>query len=261
MFSTQFYNQTIKNTIVVFGNLFSNLRISRKNSAGVEIQQVAVPIAYSSKEKWMARINQNPDLNKSTMMTLPRMAFDMTTLRYDPERKLNSTNQFSNIVAGDTNRLNSLYAPVPYILSFELNVISKSNDDILQIIEQILPFFTPSFNVTVNSIPEMGILQDVPVTLHNVTSSDNYDADWSEERRIMYTLEFTAKINLYGPIKKQSIIKHVTTNIINDIDTSAPISEIYTAEVNPLEATKDEYYTIDEMWQELEGNVTPVTPL
>jgi len=107
----------------------------------------------------------------------------------------------------------------------------------------------------------MGILQDVPVTLHNVTSSDNYDADWSEERRIMYTLEFTAKINLYGPIKKQSIIKHVTTNIINDIDTSAPISEIYTAEVNPLEATKDEYYTIDEMWQELEGNVTPVTPL
>jgi len=250
MFTTKFYNQTIKNTIVAFGNLFSNLRISRKDGTGTDIQEISVPISYAAREKWLARINQNPDLNKSTMMTLPRMAFDMTGLKYDADRKLNSANQFSNIVAGDPSKLKSLYAPVPYLLEFELYIIAKSNDDMLNIVEQILPFFTPSYNVTVNAIPGMGILQDVPFTLHGVATSDNYDADWSDERRIIYTLDFTAKINLYGPMTKQGVIKTVSVDVTSDSNISS-IEENYTASVSPIEATQEDSYTIEEIWTRL----------
>lgn len=249
MFNTKFYNQTIRNTIIEFGNLFSNIEIIRKDATSTEVQRVDVPISYSAKEKWLSRILQNPELNRSTMITLPRMAFDMTGLRYDAERKLNNMNQFSDIVSGDPTKLQALYSPVPYTLSFELNILAKSNDDILQIVEQILPFFTPAYNVTVVSIPEMGILQDIPIILHEVTTSDNYDADWETERRIIYTLEFTAKINLYGPIKKVSQIKKVDVDI--SIYAGMPAEGHYHAAVNPLTANKDEPYTIDELWTKL----------
>lgn len=249
MYNTTFSHNTIRNTTIAFGALFNGLKISRKDSNDTQIQLIDIPLAYSARERWVTKLTGNPDLLRSTSMTLPRMAFELVGMGYDPSRKLNSTNKFTNIVAGNPSVLNTSYAPVPYNLQYELYTVAKTIEDSLQMLEQILPYFSPAYNVSVNTMPELGIIQDIPIVLNEVRSNDNYEANWNEERLIMNTLTFTAKIALFGPVSTGSVIKVATANCYTNLVGIPGIS--YEASVNPLTANKTDIYTIDEIWTDL----------
>ena len=251
MFNSTFSHNTIRNTTIAFGALFNGLKIRRHSSNGNILAELDIPLAYSAREKWVAKLTGNPDLLRSTSITLPRMAFELVGMQYDSSRKLNSTNKFTNIVAGDTNTLHSAFSPVPYNLQFELYTVSKTIEDSLQMLEQILPYFSPSYNVSINTMPELGIIQDIPIILNEVHSNDNYEANWNEERLITNTLTFTAKINLFGPVSGIGVIKTSTVNCYTNLQGEPSACEQYVASVNPSTANKDGIYVIDEVWNDI----------
>lgn len=255
MFNTHFSNSTIRNCTIAFGALFNGLKIDRKDANNDVIQTIDIPLAYSARDRWVTRLSGDPDLQRSTSITLPRMAFELIDLRYDPERKLNSMNRFTNIVAGNPSALYAAYSPVPYNLIFELYTAAKTIEDSLQMLEQILPYFTPAYNISVNTMPQLGIVQDTPVVLNGITHNDNYEADWKEERLIMNTLTFTVKTNLFGPVTDPAVIKKVTVNNYTNIQGISSMNEKYYAEVNPLTANKTDTYTITESWTQIFSDV------
>jgi hypothetical protein len=251
MFNTTFGHSTIRNCTIGFGALFNGLKINRYSSNGTVTAQLDIPLAYSAQEKWAAKLKGNPDLQRSTSITLPRMAFQLVKPQYDPERKLNSNNKFTNIVAGNPSKLYQAYSPVPYNLFFELYLASKTIEDGLQMLEQILPYFTPAYNISINTLPELGIVQDTPVILTDVHSDDNYISDWQEERIVMHTLAFTLKTNLFGPVTDATVIKKVTVNNYTNLQGIPSLNDKYHVEVNPLTANKTDTYTLTESWTEI----------
>lgn len=251
MFNTTFSHNTIRKTTVAFGALFTGLKIRRNSDSGVVLAELDIPLAYSAREKWVTKLTGNPDLLRSTSITLPRMAFELVGMAYDPTRKLNSTNKFSNIVAGNPSTLNTSYAPVPYNLQYELYTVAKTIEDSLQMLEQILPYFSPLYNVSINTMPELGIIQDTAIILNEVRSNDNYEATWNEERLIMNTLVFTAKIALFGPVTVSGSIKQTDINVYTNILGIPSVGRKYHCEVDPLTANKTDVYTIDELWDSI----------
>ena len=171
-----------------------------------------VPLAYGPIQKFLARIDQAPDLKNAQTLTLPRLSFEFTGLNYDPSRKVTQTQTFLTAPTSDKVRAKKVYMPVPYDMTFELNLIAKLNDDALQIVEQILPYFQPSYNLTVNMLSTIGEKRDVPIVLDSVTFTDDYEGDFSERRALIYTLTFTAKTYLFGPVPESSsgLIKKAT---------------------------------------------------
>ena len=222
MFGHQYYNQVIRRYVVMFGTLFNDIIVQRFNKAGQRIQALKVPIAYGPKEKFLARVEQNPDLQKKSSVSLPRMGFEMTGMSYMPERKLSSTQRRVNTVGttGSNNSIKTVYTPVPYDFNFSLSVFVKNADDGVQILEQILPFFTPEWTTTLKIIPEMNIKHDVPTVLQSVTTEDAYDGDFETRRSLIYNLDFLVKGYIYGPIKKSGIIKRTMVDFINSANTS-----------------------------------------
>lgn len=250
MFNTTFNHGTIRKTVVAFGNLFNGLKIQRFNPNGSVLQEIDVPLAYSAREKWVTRISGNPDLLKSTSITLPRMAFEVLSYKYDPTRKLNSNNKVIN--CGTGNRGTSVFAPVPYNIEFGLYLASKTIEDSLAMLEQILPYFSPHYNLTVNTITELNLSEDIPIVLNGTNSDDNYLSEWIEERLLINTLNFTAKVNLFGPIATgQSVIKEVDVNFLTNAVGNTSSGENYNAIVNPRTAAKNEPHTIDETWSSI----------
>jgi hypothetical protein len=170
-----FYPGVIRKVVVSFGRLFSNVYIERRKDDSVKgevIQTLQVPIAYSPKEKWLVRTEQDPSLERHTHVTMPRMAFEITGYRYDSTRKVS---KMQKIVCNDGTNTKSLFAPLPYTLDIQLYILTKSQEDALQIIEQILPNFGPEYTLSINAIPEMNIIQDVPITLQGVAFEDDYE--------------------------------------------------------------------------------------
>lgn len=213
---TPFYHAVIRKSIVAFGSLFSNIRIERKDngsSEGNTIQTIAVPVAYAPKEKWIVRIDQDPDLNNHVYTLLPVMSFEMTGMSYDTTRKLNRMNQVSCYQDG---AMASTRAPIPYNIDITMYVISKTQEDCLQIIEQILPYFNPEYNLSVKVVPETNTILDIPVILNSVAIQDDYEGDFQTRRFVTYTLNFTMKVNLFGPVSGQGVIEDV---IVNTTDT------------------------------------------
>lgn len=249
MFNSTFSHSTIRNCTIAFGALFTGLKIRRNSEAGVVLAELDVPLAYSAREKWVSRLTGNPDLKRSTSMTLPRMAFQLIGIEYDPARKLNSMNKFTNIVAGDTSSLHTSFAPVPYNLNFELYTAAKTIEDSLQILEQILPYFKPSYNVSINTMPSLGIIQDTPIVLHNIQMDDNYLADFKEERLVTNTLQFVIKTNLFGPVTTSAVIKNADVNMYTNLQGIPSLNDHFNCHVNPLTANKDQAHTIDESWE------------
>jgi hypothetical protein len=213
MFEVPFYNGLIKKTIIGFGTLFSNIQIIRADSTGATAQLVKVPLAYAPKEKWHVRVDQDPELTNEVYTTLPRMGFEITGYNYDPQRMVNRNNIIKCFANDGT--LTSTYAPVPYNLDIQLYTQTKGTEDGLAILEQILPLFAPEYNLNLNAIPEMNIKQDVPIILNGVTVQDDYEGDFQTRRFVTHTYNFTAKINLYGPVKTGKII----TDVQADVDT------------------------------------------
>jgi len=232
-----FYNEILRRTIISFGTLFNNITI--KQDGGV----VKVPLAYGPTQKFLARIEQSPDLNKPFAITLPRMSFEFTGLTYDSSRKVTTTQQFSVKDPDSDTTSKKAYMPVPYNMQFELAIMCKLNDDALQITEQILPYFQPSYNLTVNLVSALNEKRDIPVILENVTMQDDYEGDYESRRVLLYTLRFTAKTYLFGPTSDATadIIKKSTINYLTGTDTSNTRREL-TYSVTP-KALKD--YTDD----------------
>jgi len=209
-----FYHGLIRKCIVGFGTLFSDIYIDRKSGdsvTGTTLQRLQIPLAYAPKEKWIVRLDSDPNLENHTYVTLPRMSFEITGYSYDAARK---TNRMQKIICGDgTSSLTYMYSPVPYNIDISLYVLTKTQEDAMQIIEQILPTFTPEYTLTINAVPDMNVKQDVPVILNSITVQDDYDGDFQTRRFVTHTLTFTLKTNLYGAIQSQGSIEQVTTNI------------------------------------------------
>jgi hypothetical protein len=222
-----FYHGTLKKTIVAFGRLFSDIYIDRKQGDtvnGETIQRLQVPLTYAPKEKWLVRIEQDPTLENRTQISLPRMSFEITSYGYDATRK---TNRMQKITYGTGTDESWVYTPVPYNIEMSLYVISKNQEDGLQIIEQILPTFTPEYNLSINILPEINMVQDIPVILNSTSVVDEYDGSFEDRRFVTHTLNFTLKTNLYGSVSSQGKILEVNANIgVKEITTP---NRIYTA--------------------------------
>ena len=248
MFGSHFYHKQIRNTVIAFGTIFNNINIKRLDSSGNPLQNIRVPLSYSPKEKFIARLEQQADLtgsDSSVSISLPRMAFDITGYAYDASRKLNKNQKINKVTTNsDTTKLNTQYMPVPYDVSFQLNVFTATSDDGLQIIEQILPYFQPDYTVTMIENSTMDTKRDIPFILESVNYDDSYTGALTSLRRITYTLSFTAKIYLYGPISTSAVIKKVSADLYTDTaDKSPSRSERVTVTPNPTSADKDDTYT------------------
>jgi len=220
MFGHEFYHEHLRRYIIVFGTMFNNIVVSRKTSAGVVDKRIKVPISYSPRDKLLARIETDPNLRKPDAISLPRMGFEMTSMTYAGERKLNTIKKFTAAGTNGNNRT-IMYAPVPYDVNFQLSIMVKNAEDGTQILEQILPFFTPEWTNTVQLIDDMDIKLDIPLVLVSVSSDDTYDGDFETRRALIWTLDFTMKCYFFGPTKTKKLIKLANVNFfIDGFDTA-----------------------------------------
>lgn len=239
-----FYHGTIRKTIVAFGHTFSNIFIDRRSGNSVTgdvAQRLQVPIAYGPKEKWLVRLEQDPNLENNVYTTLPRMAFEITSLSYDETRKLNRMNK---ITCNTGEGASSMFTPVPISIDISLYILTKTQEDALQIVEQILPTFGPDYTISINAIPTMNLIQDIPLALSSSSMQDDYEGDFNTRRFVTWTLTFTLKLNLYGPVRDSKVIYHVAANLSTHPDGTLPFAT-YTANGDPIT-----YEIVDESWLE-----------
>ena len=240
MLGTYYYHEILRKTVISFGTVFNDIRIRHTNSDGSPFSETRVPLAYGPVQKFLARLDQQPELNKATTMSLPRMSFETTNIVYDPTRKAGITQTFK---ASDGTNLKKVYMPVPYNVGFELNIMTKLNDDALQIVEQILPYFQPSFNLTVDLVKVIGEKRDIPVVLDNISFQDDYEGDYETRRALIYTLNFTAKTYLFGPVADTSdgLIKKVQVDYYSTVDRENARRQLrYTATPKALKDYNDD---------------------
>jgi len=253
MFGTYVYNECIKRAVGTFGALFNNLNVIRKDKTGASTSQVKVPISYGPKRKYLERIKEvaaNDDAKFDKLaLRLPRMSFEIVAINYDPIRQLPRLN-YCNVVSSN-GLIRKVYTKTPYIVSFQLSIYAKTQDDILQVVEQILPFFTPSYTLTIEPLDGFpSVKDDVPLTLEAVSFSDNYEGTIEERRQIIWSLDFEMKINFYGPISDSttsSVIRKADVDFfLGDSDSGWNQYESVSVVVNPFDASQDSAYTIDE---------------
>ena len=215
MFGNYFYNESMRRMTVAFGQLFNKIQIKRKDSSNNVIQSIAVPLAYAPKEKFLVRLDQQPSLDEREMaITLPRMSFEITGIAYDPTRKLSRIQKFKRVKTGTEGKiLDYNYMPVPYNISYSLNIFTATAEGGLQIVEQILPYFQPDYTVTINAVPSLNIKKDVPIILNSVNYEDSYNGSFTQRRAVIYTLTFTAKTYLFGPASTQKVVKTVQSDL------------------------------------------------
>ena len=230
-----FYHEIIRKTVVAFGTLFNGITIKHKDDSGNIVSTAKVSLGYGPTQKFLARLEQVPDLNKPVQINLPRMSFEVIGLSYDSTRKLTTTQTFLTKDVNN-NQIRKAYLPVPYNLNFELSIMTKLNDDMLQIVEQILPYFQPNYTLTVDLVKEIGEKRDVQIVLDNISMTDNYEGDYNERRALIYTLKFTAKTYLFGPVSSDSvsseIIKKVSIGLVSG-DASGLARRDVTYKVEP----------------------------
>ena len=229
MLGTTYYHQTIRKYVAVFGTLFNDINVVRRDASDVIKEQIKVPIAYSPRDRWILRLRRARGVSgtdEAVAMSLPRMGFDLTGITYDGTRKLNTLGQvYSANTAAGTSTLMKQYNPVPYNFDFSLYSMVSNAEDGAQIFEQIVPFFTPEFTVTVNLIPSMNIAPDVTMVLGGVTIEDNYQGDFQSTREIIWTLTFTMKGYIYPDVKTGSVVKTVIVNLRMPGDVDSDVSE------------------------------------
>jgi|TARA_R110001592_G_scaffold7078_8_gene39947 hypothetical protein len=262
MLGQQFYHETIRKVIVSFGTVFNDIQLVRKDNSGSIIQSMKVPLAYGPREKFLVRLREDADLTKQVAITLPRIGFEIKNLSYDSGRKLNRVQQFKKVKGSETKQLDAQYMPVPYNLELELYVMAKQSDDALQIVEQILPYFQPDYTLTINDMADMGIKRDVPIVLNSIGYEDSYEGDFTSRRALIYTLSFTAKFYLYGPVTSSKVIKTVTVDQYTDLEENSPKREQrYTVTPSPSTADADDDFGFNETTSFFEDakNYDPVT--
>ena len=228
MLGTYTYHEIIRKTVIGFGTLFNNIEIRTKNSDGTFAQVLKVPLAYGPMDKFLAMIEQQASYKNRMQITLPRMAFEMVGLSYDPSRKTTLTQAFK---AGTQSGPKKVYMPVPYNIDFLLSIATKQNDDMLQIVEQIVPYFQPSFNMTINLVSSIGEKKDIPIVLNNIGMTTDYEGSFDDKSTIIYNLSFTAKTYIFGSIADSAsgLIKKVDIDYYSNTTASAKREVRYSA--------------------------------
>lgn len=225
MFGHTYYHKTLRKYVTLFGTLFNDVYINRTNTAGVDVDTLKVPIMYGPKNKALSRLNQDPLLTRPYEQIVPMMSFEMTGMNYDPARKLiTSSKGFIKNNPLDASQQKYMYNPVPYNIDFNLYIMVKNAEDGTRILEQILPFFTPEWTTTVNLISDLDVKMDIPVIIGNVSSEDTYEGEVSERRMIIWTLSFTMKGYIFGPVRKSEVIKLANVNFYSTL-TSNSVAE------------------------------------
>lgn len=210
--NAHFYNRTIRKIIVAFGTVFNDIHLIRYTKDGLTAKEsFKVPLSWGGKEKYISRLNSDPELGKSISISVPRISFEMTSMSYDSSRKLPST--VRNFSANNATSVKSQFVPVPYNFDFSVSIYVRNTEDGTQILEQILPFFTPDFSVTVDFVPSMDPKYDMPIILNSVNSQVEYEGDFLSTRYIIWNLEFTAKSHIWPPVKSVEVITTANTNI------------------------------------------------
>jgi hypothetical protein len=239
MLGNYFYHEIIRKTVIAFGTLFNDIHVRHQDQAGNDISDIKVPVSYGPRQKFLARITQQAELNKATQITLPRMSFEISNISYDASRKAGITQTFKAADSSDGGKMKKVFMPVPYNLSFELNILVKLQDDGLQILEQILPFFQPAFTISIDLVKSIGEKRDIPMILNSISQQDDYEGDFSTRRALIYTLSFTAKTFMFGHIAKtpEGLIRKVQVDYYSDTNTrTAKREQRYTVVPKP---TKD----------------------
>ena len=231
MLGTYYYHEIVRKTIISFGTLFNDIHVRHQDKGGNDISDLKVPLAYGPVQKFLARLEQQAELNKAVQINLPRMSFEMTSIAYDSTRKSSLVQTFKT--CDDGSKVKKVFMPVPYNIGFQLNILSKLNDDSLQILEQILPVFQPHFNLTIDLVESIGEKRDVPIILDSVNFQDDYEGSFDTRRALIHTLNFTAKTYLFGPIADSSdgLIRKVQVDVYSSTDRSIARREMrYTVE-------------------------------
>lgn len=229
MLGSYFYNQRIRKAVSVFGALFNNINVVRQDAAGDIISQVKVPLSYAPKRDFLARLDameKGEEAERQIAVKLPRMSFEIVGMNYDPSRQLPKMNKCISYPDNFTDKAQTVYTPVPYIIAFDLSIYAKSQDDALQIVEQILPYFTPQYTVTVKPLDDFDIKEDTPIALTSITFSDDYEALLEARRTIIYTLSFEMKLSLYKGVDTSSSVITDANIGLYEMDKTTPLSTI-----------------------------------
>ena len=246
MLGTYSYNEIFRKTVIAFGTLFNNIEIKRTEGSRTEVMKV--PLAYGPKDKFLARLKQVGDLTTkdAVQITLPRISFEISGFAYDATRKVSPTQVIR--YTGSDSKTRKSFMPVPYNVDFELAIMAKNQDDGLQILEQILPFFQPMFNITLNLQEAIGESKDFPVTLNSVVYEDDYEGDYTTRRTLIYTLSFSAKTYVYGPVSDvtDKLIKKAIVDTAADSKRTAAREMRYTVQPDPLTADPDDNFGFNE---------------
>ncbi len=253
MFGTHFYHKRVRTAVSVFGSLFNNIHVIRQNKAGGVISQIKVPLAYAQRRQFLSRIEemeQGQDAERKVAIKLPRMSFEITNMVYDAARQLPKMNAFTSAVNNSVVNRQKLYSATPYIVSFQLNVYAKNQDDALQIVEQILPYFSPQYTVTVKPFADIPTLkEDVPISLGSVVMYDDFEGELQTRRTIIYSLDFDMKILLHGPVNSdgEKIIRDVRTNyFLQTADSDQYLhTTVQTPEPNTVSVDSDYGFSIE----------------
>ena len=212
MLGQSWYNGSIRKYVALFGTIFNDVYIERVDSNGNEVKTIKIPVAYGPKERYLTREEQNPDLLRPVNQVWPRMAFEITDIRYDSDRKLNTLKK-NTTGSSSSGTLNSQLNPVPYNIAFKLTIISRNTEDGMRIVEQILPYFTPALNVSIDIIPEMNYGPiTIPLILNNVNQEELYENSFENKEYVLWTLNFTMKSYVYGPLSSGAVIKEININ-------------------------------------------------
>jgi len=233
MFGTHFYHEKIKKSVAIFGRIFNNIYVIRSNSSGQVVSQVKIPLSYAPKRKYLERIREQADLsdNSQVAIKLPRMSFEITSFDYDLTRQLTKISTFNTLGTAKENR-RKFFTPIPYNINFQLNVYAKSQDDALQIVEQIIPFFNPQYTLTIKPFATEypDFKEDMPIIIQSLTFSDDFEGDLASRRTIVYTMDFQMKVNFYGPINTSDVIRKSITDL-SQIKVGLSDSDIQTSRI------------------------------
>jgi len=245
MFGNHFYHSTLRKAVAVFGTMFNNISVVRKDGSGGILNQIKVPLAYGPKQKFISRIDQDTMSDASMAIKLPRMSFEITGLSVDTTKKESKRNKIQNAHATDSNKKQVIQSHVPYDITMQLNIMAKNQDDGLQILEQILPYFQPEYTVSIKPIDGWNdYKQDVPIILTGTNIDDQYDGDYMSRRVLTYTLDFTMKMTFYSGTSDSKVIKTINIDFNEDVGGSNILEEMDIA-INPSTADEDDNYTVN----------------
>ena len=224
MLGTYTYNKILRRCVIGFGTLFNNIECRKENKDGSVYSRMKVPLAYGPRQKFLARLEQQADLNQKVAITVPRLSFEMTGISYDSARKLAPTTL--TLKANTANAVKKQFTPVPYNVDFELNVISKTNDEALEILEQIVPIFQPSYQMTIKLVDEMSDFRDVPIILNSINYSDDYEGSFDEKKITLITMQFTVKAYIFGPVGTQAPIKKAKADVYTTMPSATATRQL-----------------------------------